>query len=58
MDDEVAEVLRGPTDGVKDAGEIACRVFKLLVGFLVGVLCCRIRITLIKFLFADDVGFV
>ena len=58
LDDEVAEVHRGWTDGVMDAGEIACRVLVRFVGFLVYVLCHLIRITLTKVLFADDVVFV
>ena len=55
LDDEVAEVRRGGTNWVEDAGEIECRVFKWFVGFLVVVLCRLIRITLIKVLLADDV---
>ena len=58
LDDEVAEVHRGRTDGVEDAGDIASRVFKWFVRFLLAVLCCLIRITLIKVLLVDDVVFL
>ena len=58
LDDEVAEVHRGRTNRVEDAGAIASTVFLLFVGFFVGVLCCLIRITLIKVLLVDDVVFL
>ena len=54
LDEEVIEVDGGGNDGVKDAGEIACRVFLSFEGFLLRVLCRLIRITLSKVLPTND----
>ena len=43
---------------MKDAVEIAWRVFVRFVEFLVRVVCCLIRITIINLLLPPDVVFV
>ena len=52
----VAEILRGWTDGVKDAGEITGRIILWFVAFLFGFHCNDFRFTLIEILYGDDLG--
>ena len=54
----VAEILRGGTDWVEDAGEFSSRMFVWFEGLLVSVLCRQIRFALIEIIFAGDLVFV